>query len=60
MFSFQNKLYVIDQYQVETTPHSPPSRPAKPFGRAQGGDKGEVIKSNRVPLDIEKITLSAT
>lgn len=33
------------QYKEENHPISPPS---------QGGDKGEVIKSNKVPLDIEQ------
>jgi hypothetical protein len=42
------------QYKEENHPISPPSHPAKPFGQAQGGDKGEVIKSNKVPLDIEQ------
>ena len=36
----------VIQYQVDNHPSSPPS---------QGGDKGEVIKSNRIPLDIVQL-----
>ncbi|MEE8190440.1 MAG: phosphoribosylformylglycinamidine synthase subunit PurS, partial [Candidatus Scalindua sediminis] len=38
-----------DCIYVENHPFSPPS---------QGGDKGEVIKSNRIPLDSEQLQLS--
>ena len=40
------------QYQIDSHPISPPSRPDKPFGQAQGGKKGEVIESNRNLLEI--------
>ncbi|MFQ5715245.1 MAG: lipopolysaccharide kinase InaA family protein [Candidatus Scalinduaceae bacterium] len=43
------------RYQVDDHPISPPSRPAKPFGRAQGGERGEVTKSNGMLLDIEQL-----
>ncbi|MBO1224836.1 MAG: efflux RND transporter permease subunit [Candidatus Scalindua sediminis] len=46
------------QYHVKNHPFSPSSRPAKPFGRAQGGDKGEVIKSDRTLTDAEKMQKS--
>ncbi len=45
----------MDQYQVGNHPSSPPFHPDKPFGRAQGEDKEEVIRSNRIPFDVVQL-----
>ncbi len=50
---FTNPPEKFTQYEMVNHPSSPPSRPAKPFGRAQGGDKGEVITSKIIPLAFE-------
>ncbi|MFQ5715077.1 MAG: cobalt-precorrin-5B (C(1))-methyltransferase CbiD [Candidatus Scalinduaceae bacterium] len=46
-----NEINGFAQYQVENHPFSPP---------LQGGDKGDVIKSNRIPLDIEQLRIDVT
>ena len=47
------------QFNDKNHPISPPSRPAKPFGRAQGGERGEAVDLNITPLDTDQLCQSS-